>query len=173
MNLMSRWAQINSAIEMTDANRTCSPLSDHLPSPFLFRTSSNNNMPLITTRPIFVSNNIAWSLGLRSPRPGPLYRVFDINLRTYARVAPFIFLFFSPRSFKIIFNNWYQPDPHSQFNTPPPLYFYTAMKYPYTTAALRPLTNLLGFFYSNCAYITLTALIHPVPWHITCDDPLP
>ena len=30
-------------------------------------------------------------------------------------------------------------------------HFYTAMKYPHTSTALRPLANLLGFFYFNFA----------------------
>ena len=59
---------------------------------------------------------ISWA---QKPRPGPLYRIFDINPKTYARVAPFIFLFFSPQPLKIISHNWYQPDPHFQFNIAP------------------------------------------------------
>ena len=44
-----------------------------------------------------------------------------IHLRTC--YAP-NFLLFSPQSLRIIFNNWYQPDPHSQFNIHPYIFTY-------------------------------------------------
>ena len=99
---------------------------------------------------------------------------FFIHLNNpYHITIPRSWLFFSA---KITFWHSYSNETPG-IPSPPPLYFYTAMKYLYTSTALRPLTNLLGFFYFNftCQFFPKPQLPNPTPFSVTLkiipDDP--